>query len=450
MTLANRIVLKVLAAIALLSAMACTSTSPTTPNLLPTTATPEGGVVTAYENARVFDGRRFETRTLYMQADHFIRPPANSISVKTVDLEGAFVTPPFAEAHNHVTPPSTFLSTRFLTDGIFYVMNPTTVVAPFEGSEPFFERQDTYDVLVSMGGVTAPGGHPEKLYVEFLGPQFYNNRSREDFEGDAFHYVSKEEDIDPVLDLLQEQGAQFVKTYLLYSEEFEKRDGDEAYYGATGLNPALFPKLVDAAHARGLRVAVHVETDFDALTAATAGVEFLAHLPGYNPSKDQEMIDLGRLSEGTISALKDNQVVVIPTYIISAARYDRLERNSPSLALRPEHEAMQRDNLKRLLAAGVPIAVGTDGFGKATQEAENYVRLGAMSRTQALSLLTNTGNHIFPDRALGKLLPGYEASFIAFKADPTAAPLGDAKPYIHVKQGKTLGPFRPDLLQPRK
>jgi predicted amidohydrolase YtcJ len=52
----------------------------------------------------------------------------------------------------------------------------------------------------------------------------------------------------------------FIKTYLIYSEEYAKRKDDKAYDGWKGLDPALLPEIVRKAHRDGLRVSTHVET----------------------------------------------------------------------------------------------------------------------------------------------------------------------------------------------
>src|SRR5581483_12479235 len=111
------------------------------------------------------------------------------------------------------------------------------------------------DAVLSMGAITAPGGHPEALYVDVLRQRVYPQLKPEDFLGDAFHYVTKPGDIDPVLDRLVAQHAQFVKLMVIFSEEYAKRKDDPAYRGYKGVDPALVPAIARAAHRRGLRLA---------------------------------------------------------------------------------------------------------------------------------------------------------------------------------------------------
>ncbi len=394
--------------------------------------------VTEYIGGRVFDGERFVERALYVSEGSFVAEPPREAVAETIDLAGLYVTPPFSDAHNHVTAPIKMASDYFMKQGVFYVVNPTTIVGPFKGKLDFFDRPETYDVVVSMGGITAPGGHPEKLYVDVLTKFAYPGRTRESFIGDAFHYVTSEAEIAPVLDRLTSQGAEIVKTYLLSSEEFETRNGNPDYYGNTGLDPALYPKIVSAIHDRGLRAFVHVESDYDARVAAEAGVDWLAHLPAYGASSDEAELAAASLSDATVEAIVAADMIVTPTYLLSATRYARSDADDPRLQMRDATEATQRANLKKLKAANVRFAIGTDGAGPPQAEAENLVRLGAFTRAEALRLLTGTAALIYPERDVSCFDPGCEASFLAFDADPLAAPLTAATPVRYLKQGVAL------------
>src|SRR5437899_395307 len=62
----------------------------------------------AFENGHWFDGQTFRPRTMFSSGGRFTsrRPPA----AQTLDLAGAFIVPPFADAHNHglgFHPPAT-------------------------------------------------------------------------------------------------------------------------------------------------------------------------------------------------------------------------------------------------------------------------------------------------------------------------------------------------------
>jgi hypothetical protein len=95
-----------------------------------------------------------------------------------------------------------------------------------------------------------------------------------------------------------------------------------------GLSPDMLPVAVAAAHARGLRIAVHALTNSGAKRAAAAGADILAHTP-------VELLD-----DSTIAAWKGRAVIT-------------------TLAAFGGSDAA-RLNLKLLHDAGVTVLYGTD------------------------------------------------------------------------------------------
>jgi imidazolonepropionase-like amidohydrolase len=263
-----------------------------------------------------------------------------------------------------------------------------------------------------------------------------------DFLGDAFHYVTSTADIAPVLDRLVSQHAQFVKIMLLYSEEYDRRKDDPAYRGQRGLNPALVAPLVAAAHARGLRVAAHIETAADFRAIVRAGVDEAAHMPGYYGAKGS--LAAYRITAADAQAAKRAHIVVVPTASLALTSH----RDDPArLAV---VEAMQRANLLALKHAGVPLLIGTDQQpGDAPDEAAYLITIGVLTPREALDALTEaTPRYIFPGRRIGRLAPGYEASFLALAGDPTRDFAASQEILRRVKQGFEI-PDPPPELRPR-
>jgi imidazolonepropionase-like amidohydrolase len=82
---------------------------------------------------------------------------------------------------------------------------------------------------------------------------------------------------------------------------------------------------------------------------------------------------------------------------------------------------IQRAGLKLLKSHGVRIAVGVDLFDNASREAQYLEQLGVFDRGEILDMWSRiTPQLIFPNRRIGRLSSGYEASFIALSCDPTA------------------------------
>lgn len=386
--------------------------------------------IARYVNGRWWTGRGFDTVARCVQDGMFVGCPTKTAD-RTVDLAGRYMIPPLGDAHNHVTSDTA----GAIAAGVFYLMNPTSLaslIAPRERRRP---APGKIDVVHSMGAITAPGGHPSRLYEDVLGPRFYKNKTPADFVGDAYHFVSAPADIAPVLDRLVAQHADFVKIVVEYSEQYQRRRDDPAFRGLRGLDPALVPELVRQAHRRGLRVAAHVETAADFRVVVAAGVDEAAHMPGYlGPFGGMTTIDSYAITDADARAAARAGIQVVATASLALGQPDQTRL--------PEIRAMQRANLRKLKRAGVPILIGTDSFaGAAVDEARYLVALGVLTRREALTALTETTpRFIFPGRRIGRLQSGYEASFLVLDADPSvdlatlpAAIVG------RIKQGVPLG-----------
>jgi imidazolonepropionase-like amidohydrolase len=387
--------------------------------------------VISYENGKWWNGNVFEPGTRYVGSGVFVEGPTGAPN-RTVDLRGAYVVPAFADAHNHMAGSPLEVNARAEAAGIFYLMNPNVLSSSAREIRAALSGPSTIDAVLSMGGITAPGGHPEKLYVDILSKYVYPNMKPGDFVGDAFHYVTEASDVDPVLDRLVAQHAQFVKIMLLYSEEFEKRQNDSAFRGLKGLDPKLVPAIVRAAHKRGLRVAAHIETAADFRTIVASGVDEAAHMPGYFAQGDP--ISAYEITDADARAAARAHIVVVAT--ASYALFGDKARL-------PLVRVMQRANLQKLKAAGVPLLIGTDGEPDAAiAEARYLIDLGIFTPKQALRSLTfDTPRYILPGRRIGAFNLGYEASFLVLDGDPSVDFNAVARIGLRAKQGIEL----PDL-----
>ncbi|HEY8878966.1 MAG TPA: amidohydrolase family protein, partial [Roseateles sp.] len=190
-------------------------------------------------------------------------------------------------------------------------------------------------------------------------------------------------------------------------------------------------ELTRLAHAEGRHVVAHVETaaDFDA--ALAAGVDAIAHLPGYANTLD-EAPEVFALSENAARQAARQHTAVITT--TAATALFKLE--AAALAALRE---VQRANLARLQAAGVQLLIGSDVFiGTARAELHALDELGT-DRATLLRLATqDTPRALFPKRKLGCFEPGCEASFLLLGGDPLADLAQVDMPLLRVKQGRLL------------
>ncbi len=86
------------------------------------------------------------------------------------------------------------------------------------------------------------------LFVNVLSGNVYEKLTYEDFAGMAFHEIDSLEQIDPALDVIESQGADFVKLLMLYAEDYEQPD----FVRGRGLNPIFVRPIVESSHKRGL------------------------------------------------------------------------------------------------------------------------------------------------------------------------------------------------------
>jgi imidazolonepropionase-like amidohydrolase len=389
--------------------------------------------VIAYTHAHWWKGGRFVQGTRYVQNGLFVEPRHQRVN-RTVDLKGGWAVPPYGDAHNHMPGPPGQVSETAMRAGVFYLMNPTIMASTAPALRRALRGPGKVDAVLSMGAITAPGGHPEPLYVDILRPRVYPNVPPDKFLGDAFHHVTKVSDIGPVLDRLQAQGAEFVKFMVLNSEEFAQRTNDPARRGHSGLNPALVAPLVAEAHRRGLRVAAHIETAADFRVIVAAGVDEAAHMPGYYGDVGAP----GRyaITDADAAAAARSHIVVVATASLAA---DSNQGRPERLA---EAQAVQRANLEKLQAAGVPVLIGTDGRpDDALKEVRYLVRLGVLTPKAAIETLAGTTPQwIFPKRHIGRIEPGYEASFLVLGGDPTLSIENASDIRLRVKQGFEFAP----------
>ena len=211
------------------------------------------------------------------------------------------------------------------------------------------------------------------------------------------------------------------------------------------MSPEVYRAVIDEAHKRGMRVATHLFYLADAKALLAAGSDFVAH-----SIRDADVDD------DVIAALHVRGVCVSPTLMreVSTFVYETTpDFFSDTFFLahaNPEWVAMLKDparqqatraspaaqrykaalvvasrNLKRLVDAGVPIAMGTDtgptgrfqGYFE-LMELELMVKAG-MTPRQALTAATRDAAHCMKlDRDLGTIERGKWADFVVFDADP--------------------------------
>ena len=199
------------------------------------------------------------------------------------------------------------------------------------------------------------------------------------------------------------EGADFIKIYETGADSF--RDGRLStpfQYTEAELRAA-----VEETARTGKRVAVHATGEPGTLYAARAGVVSIDHA-------DQ-------LSDETMRIMREKQIFAVPTFTISEYFADHAA--SPVQAER-DHRALDlhAQEFRKQLAAGVPMAVGSDvgpfPHGTQARELELMVKYGMTPLATLQADLLNGAKLLGWQDQIGALKPGYLADVIAVPGNP--------------------------------
>jgi imidazolonepropionase-like amidohydrolase len=97
-------------------------------------------------------------------------------------------------------------------------------------------------------------------------------------------------------------------------------------------------------------------------------------------------------------------------------------------------------NIRLLRARNVPLLIGSDlPTGTATTEVAALARSGLFTNLELLRMWSvTTPQALFPQRRVGRLAEGYEASFLVLRSDPLKDLRATRAIALRVKQGAPL------------
>ena len=103
-------------------------------------------------------------------------------------------------------------------------------------------------------------------------------------------------------------------------------------------------------------------------------------------------------------------------------------------------QAVQKDNLQRLMDARVQLLIGSDNpFGGPVDEVVYLDQLGVLSRSKLLKSLTvDTPRALFPGRRIGEFVEGAEASLLLLDRNPLSDLSALRRVRLALKQGQVL------------
>lgn len=381
-----------------------------------------------------FDGKVFGPARWYVVDGRFTATRPQRIDA-VIDLKDRYILPPLADAHNHnLQSPYTaaMFAPRYLKQGVFYSAQLASHAPETAQYAGLMGGPGAVDVLFTDTLISASDGHPLKLALDGA-KQAGMAMTAQEVRSKYYTAVDTLAELDAIWPAIAAGQPQLIKAVLIDSARHAQRRGKPEHFGVNGLDPALVPAIVARAHAAGARVAVHVDTGHDARVAVESGADIVAHLPGYRFDPPLTVSDY-RLDDATIAEAARRKVIWITT--VAASRYYLKAHPDQRAAIMANHA----DNLRRLVKTGVPIAVGSDVFeGGAADEIEAIDALGVLPRANLLQIATrDSAKAIFPERNIGCLCEGAEASLIATEHNPLLDVRALRRITLAIKQGELL------------
>ena len=359
------------------------------------------GTTTVFEGARVIvgDGQPpLENATFIVTGNRFVQVGrAGEVRVPSgaarVSLTGKTVMPAIVDTHTHLSQTREAL-TEDLRRRAYYGVSAAMSLGQDAGDLPFQMRAQTLPgaarFFTAGRGITMP--EPGRSEVPY--------------------WISSEAEARKAVQELAAQKVDIVKIWV------DDRNGKYKK-----LTPELYRGVIDEAHKRGLRVTAHIFTLDDAKGLLRAGIDAFAH-----GVRDRDIDDEGlalfksRRDVVVVPNLPDRGVATDLSWLRDSLPAPELQKLQSGAIDRPALQAafaIQARNLAKLSAAGVRIALGTDGNTPWAPHLEmaDMVASG-MTPAQVIHAATRDSADFLKMTDAGTVAAGKSADFIVLDANP--------------------------------
>ncbi|HET9837018.1 MAG TPA: amidohydrolase family protein [Candidatus Angelobacter sp.] len=377
------------------------------------------------ESARILPNRTIVitgNRITAVGADGAVNLPAGA---QIIDARGKTLLPGLWDMHVHLSP----------NDGLLHMAAGVTSVRDLANdTDSLLAMRKRFDDGLEIGPRVVMAG-----FIDGRGP----------YQGPTRVFADTEEEARTAIENYARLGYVQIKVY-------------------SSLKPELLPRIVEMAHAHGMRVSGHVPSGMSAEQFVRAGVDEIQHMnfiflnfmpevkDTRTPARFTEVaargVEIDPQSEKVqsfISLLKERRIVLDPTLAIFEGMFDdrpgKLAEGYAAVAnLMPAQvrrgflygglqapdgmDQRYQDSFRHMLAmvktlygSGVPIVAGTDSLPGFTlhRELELYAKAG-IPADKVLQIATlGAARVVKRDSDLGSIAPGKLADMILVDGDPS-------------------------------
>ena len=401
---------------------------PFAPAALPQSDAPKPIVLHAARLLDVESGKIISPAEVLVQSDRIVEVGSavkHPASAQVIDLGDVTLLPGLIDAHIHLflhlgaedlqtveesVPERTIIATQAAREDLLAGFTAERD----RGTEGAGSADSAVRNAINSGLIPGPRLRVSGNAVDILGGHEDANRfNPEQRVLSNATYANSAEQLVTVIRQQFKEGADFIKIYETGPDTV--RDGHlSTPYQYT---EAELAAAVQEAARVGKRVAVHATGEPGALYAVQAGVVSVDHAD--------------ELSDETMRLMKQKQIFAVPTFTITEYFADHAA--TPAAAQR-EHQLhdLHVQEFRKQLAAGVPMAVGSDAgpFPHGTQAREYVlmVQYGMKPLDVLQAGLLNGAKLLGWPNEIGALKPSYFADIIAVPGNP----LDDISTLTHV------------------